>query len=95
MCDCAHDGDGMCAEDEVCNHCYCLPKGIKIFFYYFYKSNNFCINIISASQCRCGIERPDTYRDFNRVIGGKEVTKVRDKASQSYLLALLILCNMI
>ena len=34
------------------------------------------INIISASQCRCGIERPDTYRDFNRVIGGKEVTKV-------------------
>merc|ERR1712242_40477 len=77
----------MCAEDEVCNHCYCLPKGIKIFFYYFYKSNNFCINIISASQCRCGIERPDTYRDFNRVIGGKEVTKVRDKASQSYLFA--------
>ena len=31
VCDCAHDGDGMCAEDEVCNHCYCLPKGIKIF----------------------------------------------------------------
>ena len=45
------------------------------------------MNIISASQCRCGIERPDTYRDFNRVIGGKEVTKVRDKASQSYLFA--------
>ena len=43
------------------------------------RSNNFCINIISASQCRCGIERPDTYRDFNRVIGGKEVTKVLDK----------------
>ena len=31
VCDCAHDGDGMCAEDEVCKHCYCLPKGIKIF----------------------------------------------------------------
>ena len=30
-CDCAHDGDGMCAEDEVCKHCYCLAKGIKIF----------------------------------------------------------------
>ena len=43
------------------------------------------MNIISASQCRCGIERPDTYRDFNRVIGGKEVTKVGDKASQFYL----------
>ena len=32
VCDCAHDGDGMCAEDEVCKHCYCLPKGIKISF---------------------------------------------------------------
>ena len=32
VCNCAHDGDGMCAEDEVCKHCYCLPKGIKIFF---------------------------------------------------------------
>ena len=42
---------------------------------------------VSASQCRCGIERPDTYRDFNRVIGGKEVTKVRYKVSQRKLLA--------
>ena len=84
VCDCAHDGDGMCAEDEVCKHCYCLPKGIKIFLK-FYRINKFCINIISASQCRCGIERPDTYKDFNRVIGGKEVTKVGDKASQFYL----------
>ena len=41
---------------------------------HFYRLINLIIFLVA--DCRCGKERPDDNRNFNRILGGREVQKV-------------------